>query len=57
MKQPTKPTLKQKKKISNAGLNWKNWAVIDENDDGELYIINKLSKKTRKICRTNKGGK
>lgn len=50
MKQPTKPTLKQKIKIKNAGLKWKNWAVISESETGELHIINKLTNKTRRIC-------
>ena len=49
MKQPTKPTLKQKIKIKNKGLKWKNWAVISESPTGELHIINKLTNKTRKI--------
>lgn len=48
MKQPKKPTLRQKKLIKAAGLNWHNWSVIDDSD-GVLTIYNKISSKERKI--------
>lgn len=48
MKQPKKPTLAQKKKISDAGLNWRNWAVMDDLVD-KLVVINKISRKTRNL--------
>ena len=48
MKQPKKPTLIQKKKISDAGLNWRNWAVVDDLED-RLILVNKMTKKKRTV--------
>ena len=48
MKQPKKPNLAQKKKISNAGLNWRNWAVADDLVD-RLILVNKMTKKKRTV--------
>lgn len=47
MKQPSAPTLKQKKIISEAGLNWHNWMVIS--DTSSLVIVHKVSGKHREI--------
>lgn len=44
MKQPKKPTLAQKKKIYDAGLNWRNWAVVDDLED-RLILMNKITRK------------
>ena len=48
MKNPKKPTLKQKKLIVAAGLRWTNWLVTEENDE-ELKVINKVTKTKRTI--------
>ena len=50
MKQPKAPTLAQKKLIANAGLNWKNWSVIEE-DNISLTIISKASRRRRVILK------
>ena len=42
MKQPKAPTLAQKKLIASAGLKWKNWSVVHENNVS-MAIINKRS--------------
>ena len=47
-KMPKKPTLKQKKKIAEAGLKWENWLVKDE-DNISLALVNKQSGKIRVI--------
>ena len=50
MKQPRKPTLAEKKKIAEAGLDWKEWSVkasitnsllIVHKKTGERKVINK----------------
>ena len=50
MKQPKAPTLAQKKLIAGAGLKWKNWSVVDE-DNPSLTIINKGSGRRRVILK------
>lgn len=44
----TKPTLKQKKLISDAGLIAKNWMVLREDETG-LHLVNRASGKIRCI--------
>lgn len=44
----TKPTLGQKKLITQAGLVAKNWLVIRE-DESELRLVSRMSGRTRKI--------
>lgn len=48
MKQPKKPTLAQKKKISDAGLNWSSRTVTDDLED-RLILVNKMTKKKRTV--------
>lgn len=48
MRNPKRPTLKQKKAIKANGLDPKNWNVVTQTAD-DLLIINKKSKKTRII--------
>lgn len=43
MRNPKKPTRKQKKRIADAKLDWKNWLVVSESDK-ELIIYNKKAK-------------
>lgn len=52
----TKPTLKQKKLISDAGLISRNWLVLRE-DETELHLVNRASGRSRcvkKIPRESK---
>ena len=42
----TKPTLKQKKLISDAGLIARNWLVLWEDETG-LHLVNRASGKSR----------
>ena len=52
----TKPTLKQKKLISDAGLIAKNWMVLREDETG-LHLVNRASGRSRcvkKIPRESK---
>lgn len=42
----TKPTLKQKKLISDAGLIARNWLVLRE-DETELHLVNRASGRSR----------
>ena len=48
MKQPKKPTLAQKKLMTNAGLNWKTWNVHEE-DNLSLVMVSKKSGTRRVI--------
>lgn len=48
MRNQRKPTRAQKKKIADAGLDWKNWLVVSESDE-ELIICNKKSERRRVI--------
>lgn len=50
MKQPKAPTLAQKKIISGAGLKWRTWSVVHE-DNISLTIISKKSGKRRVILK------
>lgn len=50
MKQPKAPTLAQKKLISSAGLNWKNWSVVKE-DNNAITVMNKSSRRRRVILK------
>ena len=50
MKQPKKPTLRQKKAISAAGLDWSNWSVHNE-DILSITLINKKSGRRRVISK------
>ena len=48
MKQPKKPTLVQKKAMTEAGLHWKTWNVASE-DKISLVLISKKSGKRKVI--------
>lgn len=48
MKQPRKPVLTEKKQITAAGLDWKNWSVQGRNNNS-ITLINKKSGKRRVI--------
>ncbi len=50
MKQPKAPTLSQKKIMSDAGLKWKNWSVLSE-DNISLTVISKNSGRRRVILK------
>lgn len=50
MKQPKKPTLAQKKIMTGAGLNWKTWNVVYE-DNVSLTLISKKSGKRKIILK------
>lgn len=50
MKQPKSPTLAQKKLIASAGLKWKNWSVVHE-DNISITVINKESNRRRVILK------
>ncbi len=50
MKQPKKPTLAQKKVITEAGLNWKTWNVASE-DNISLLLISKKSGRKKLILK------
>lgn len=50
MKQPKKPTLAQKKIIAAAGLDWKNWSVLEE-DNISLALISKKSGRRRVLLK------
>lgn len=51
MKQPKKPTLEQKKIMSNHGLVWENWSVLEEKKD-KLIVISKRSKQRRILMKS-----
>ncbi len=48
MKQPRKPFLEEKKQIVAAGLDWKNWSVL-ERDNNSITLVNKKSGRKRVI--------
>lgn len=48
MKQPRKPVLEEKKRIAAAGLDWKNWSVL-EKDNNSITLVNKKSGRRRVI--------
>lgn len=48
MRNLKRPTRKQKKRIQQAKLDWKNWLVVSESDE-ELLIHNKKSERRRSI--------
>lgn len=48
MRNLRKPTRVQKKKIADAGLNWRNWLVVSESEE-ELIIYNKKSERRRTV--------
>lgn len=50
MKNPRKPTRAQKKIISDSGLNWRNWLVLDE-DNISLSLINRESRRRRVVLK------
>lgn len=50
MKQPKKPTLEQKKLMSEHGLRWKNWSVMSE-DNISVLVISKKSGKRRVLLK------
>lgn len=50
MKQPKKPTLEQKKIMTNAGLNWRTWNVVYE-DNISLDVVSKKSGTRRSILK------
>lgn len=50
MKQPKKPTLSQKKIMSENGLKWQTWNVLDE-DNISLTLISKKSGKRKVILK------
>lgn len=49
MKHGKKPTLKQKKRLGQAGHSPDNWLVIREKPNGELVILHKHSEKVRVV--------
>lgn len=50
MKQPKAPTLVQKKLIASAGLKWKNWSVVHE-DNMAITVMSKASGRRRVILK------
>lgn len=48
MKQPRKPVLTEKKMIAAAGLDWKNWSVL-ERDNNSITLVNKKSGRVKKV--------
>ena len=54
MKQPRKLVLREKKALSEIGLNPENWAVYKEDSD-YLYVVHKLSGRKRKIIKNAPG--
>lgn len=50
MKQPKKPTKRQKIVIASSGLDWKDWSVAEE-DDECLVLINKRTKRRRTVIK------
>lgn len=50
MKQPKKLTREQKKVLSKRGLDWADWALVEENID-ILKIINKKTGEIKEIER------
>lgn len=48
MKQPKKPTLAQKRFMTESGLDWKTWNVAEETDDA-MVLISKKSGRRRII--------
>lgn len=50
MKQPKKPTLKQKKWIASSGYDWHEWNVYDE-DHISVAIINKKTGRKRLVLK------
>ena len=50
MKQPKKPTLKQKKMISREGLDWRDWNVESENEI-QFVIIHKRRNERKVIIK------
>ena len=50
MKQPKKPTRRQKAIAASSGLDWHNWSVLEE-DEEKLVLINKKSRKRRTVIK------
>ena len=50
MKQPKKPTRRQKIIAASSGLDWHNWSVLEE-DEEKLVLINKKSKRHRTVIK------
>ena len=48
IKRPRAPKFREKKIISDKGLDWNNWHIIDSNHK-ELVLVNKHSGNVRKI--------
>lgn len=48
MRNLKRPTRKQKKRIQEAKLDWKNWLVASESDE-EMVLYNKKSERRRTI--------
>ncbi|MDE7426111.1 MAG: hypothetical protein K2N51_20835 [Lachnospiraceae bacterium] len=48
MRNLRKPTRVQKKKIVDAGLDWRNWLVVSESDE-ELVLYSKKSGRRRTV--------
>lgn len=50
MKNPRKPTRAQKRSISDAGLDWRTWLVVEE-DNISLTLISKKSGRRRVLLK------
>lgn len=50
MKQPRKPTLDEKKKITAAGLDWKEWNV-SASITNSMVLVNKKTKERKVVMK------